>query len=84
MDDSDPIGKSRIAIPDGKSSMYSKTPICRTPTLWDPLPRVPVVWRLRSGRGFHLDFPEYLSTGMSISYGKYPGFPSGSPDTRRA
>ena len=84
MDDLDPIGKSQIVITDGKSSMYSKTLICRTPTLWDPLPRVLAISRLRSGWGFHLDFPEYLSMGMSISYGKYPGFPSGSLDTRRA
>ena len=62
MDDSDPIGKLHIAIPDGKSSMYSRTPICRTPTLWDPLPRVPAVGRLRSYREIaYRDFIMYES-----------------------
>jgi hypothetical protein len=35
------IGVSRFAIPYGKSSLHSKTPICRTPTMLDPLTRVP-------------------------------------------
>jgi hypothetical protein len=35
------IGVSRFAIPYGKSSLHSKTPICRTPTILDPRTRVP-------------------------------------------
>jgi len=44
MDDIDPVGKSRIAISCWKHSKSLETPICRTPTLQDPLPCVSVVW----------------------------------------
>jgi hypothetical protein len=43
MDDPDPIGKSRIAISEWQEFYVLKTPICRTLTLWDPLPHVPAV-----------------------------------------
>jgi hypothetical protein len=50
MDDSDLVGKSRIAIPLCTSCTTPEIPIPRTPTLRDPLPCVPAVGRLRSFR----------------------------------
>jgi hypothetical protein len=42
---------------------HLKSPICRTPTLWDPLPRVPTVWTAQILSGFSLGFPRALVHG---------------------
>jgi hypothetical protein len=65
MNSSDRVGKSRIAIPSGKISLLSQTPIPRCSTSLDLLTRVLQNERFRSSRGFatrDLEPPTFLDS----------------------